>query len=527
MNCLPFRASSALLNSGAKSHNLTFPGSLGSRSRTPLPIPHRTIPQPKGQDLDFVTVAYSHLVHSDWENLETLVPRLTPFRIKHILLKVQRDSVLSLEFFKWVQLKKLNSITLDTYSVILHILTKSYKFKSAESILKSVVASDFLELPSKLFEAILFSYRLCDSSPRVFNLLFQTYARMKKLRSTSDTFCLMKDYGFLPAVESCNVYLSSLLDLQRTDIALAFYREMRRCWISPNVYTINMVICALCKSGKVEKAVEVLGEMETMGLSPTVVSYNALISGHSNRGLLNSAMNLKNSMGKKGVHPDVVTYNTLIHGFCKEGKLGEANKMFNEMKVVGIAANTVTYNILINAYSKLGNTEMGNMLYEQMSSTGVKTDILTYNALIMGLCKEGKTKKAAHLVKELDKDNLIPNSATFSALITGQCMRNNSERAFQFYKSMIRSGCHPDRNTFQILISAFFKNKDFDGGFQVLKEMLKRSIAPDKDILYELCSRLHRFGKDDLVMTLCKELEAARLVPEGFSVDGQYCQHQT
>ncbi|KAM2587867.1 hypothetical protein EV1_045376 [Malus domestica] len=59
------------------------------------------------------------------------------------------------------------------------------------------------------------------------------------------------------------------LDLRRADVALSFYIEMRRCWISPNVYTLNMAMAAYCKLGKLENAVEVLEEMESMGCRPS------------------------------------------------------------------------------------------------------------------------------------------------------------------------------------------------------------------------------------------------------------------
>lgn len=514
--CRPF---SSLIDQQKKDSNLVkykIPGKLGGRNLNPIPLPHRTILDPRGQDLDYVNVAHSHLVHSDWAKLDKLAPNLTPFRVKHILLKIQKDYVLSLEFFNWVETQNPNLHTLDTRSIILHILTKCSKFKSAESILKKILDSGSIHLPSKLFESILNSYRLCDSSSRVFDSLFKTYAHMRKLRNATDTFCQMKDYGFLPTVESCNAYLSALMNLNRADIVLAFNKEMQRSRISPNVYTLNMFVNALCKLGKLEKAVEVFGEMETMGCAPTVASYNTLIAGHCNQGLLSAAMKLKNSMEKNGLIPNDVTFNTLIHGFCKEGKLHEANKLFSEMCGMGVSPNTVTYNTLIQGYSQVGNVEMGSRLLEEMSRNGVKTDILTYNALILGLCKEGKTKKAAYLVKELDSKKLIPNSSTFSALISGQCTRKNSERAFQLYKSMIRCGCHPNEDTFKMLISTFCMNEDFDGAVQVVREMLERSMSPDSAILSELCHRLRQCGREKLVIELCKDIKARRLMPEGF-----------
>ncbi|XWS31073.1 hypothetical protein CRYUN_Cryun23aG0046000 [Craigia yunnanensis] len=490
-------------------------GNSKRRNWNPIPIPFRT-PELRGQDLDFVNVAHSHLIHSDWNKLNALSTYLTPLRVKHILLKIQKDHVLSLEFFNWVKTQSPTSHSLETHSMILHILTKNQKFKSAESVLRSIIVSGSLELPAKLFDAILYSYRICDSSPRVFDLLFKTYAHAKKFRNATDAFLLMKDYGFLPTVKSCNAYLSSLLDLHRVDIALGFYREMQRCRISPNIYTFNIVIHAFCKSGKLEKAVEVLREIEGLGFSPTIASYNTLIAAHCNKGLMSLAMKLKNSIGKYGVHPNVVTFNSLINGFVKEGKLHEANKVFNEMKSLNVASTTVTYNTLINGYSQAGKSEIGNRLYEDMSKNGVKADILTYNALILGLCKEGKTKKAAYLVKELDEENLVPNAATFSALISGQCVRKNSDRAFQIYKSMVRSGYHPNEHTFNMLISAFCKNGDFDGAAQVLNDMFHRSVIPDSSTLSELRNGLCQCGKDQFAMILCKKLEDRGLMTGGF-----------
>ncbi|XP_052193835.1 pentatricopeptide repeat-containing protein At4g26680, mitochondrial-like [Diospyros lotus] len=508
-----FRRFSTLIDSPKKD---TIPRKLKDRNRNPIPLPHRTVIEPRGQDLDYVTVAHSHLIHSDWPKLGKLVPGLSPFRVQHILLKVQKDYVLSLEFFDWVQLQKPKFHTLETYSIILHILTKNRKFKSAESILRNILKSDEIDIPSKLFEAILNSYRVCDSSPRVFDTLFKTCAHMKKFRNATDTFCWMKEYGFHPTVESCNAFFSSLISLNRADIAVAFYKEMQRSWISPNIYTLNMFIGALCKLGKLEKAVEVFGKMEGMGCAPTVVSYNSLIAGHCNLDLLNTAMKLKNLMQKSGLSPNDVTFNTLIHGFCKEGKLHEATKLFNEMKGMNVSPNTITYNTLINGYSQVGNIEMGRWLCEEMSRKGIRADILTYNALIFGLCKEGKTKKAAYLVKELDSKKLTPNSSTFSALIVGQCVKKNSEHAFQLYKSMVKCGCQPNEQTFNMLLSTFCKNEDFDGGGQVLLDMLERSMIPDLTMLSELCHGLSQCGKDKLVARLCKEMEARHLLPEGF-----------
>ncbi|XP_028797371.1 pentatricopeptide repeat-containing protein At4g26680, mitochondrial-like [Neltuma alba] len=222
MKKISFRQFSALIDPSAGNRvsiESSIPHKPNIRVSSPFPIPHRTIPEPKGQDLDFVNVAHSHLIHSDGAKLNLLSSGLTGFRVKHVLLKIQRDHT-------------------------------------------------SLDLPSKLFQALLYSYRTCDSSPRAFDSLFKTFAHMKKCRNATDTFCRM-EYGFFPTAESCNAYLSSM-----QFIVLSFYNAMLRNRISPNVYTVNMVMCAYCKLGKLQEAVEMLETVESRGLSPNIVSYN-------------------------------------------------------------------------------------------------------------------------------------------------------------------------------------------------------------------------------------------------------------
>ncbi|KAJ0798117.1 putative tetratricopeptide-like helical domain superfamily [Helianthus annuus] len=511
MNLLQTRKLSTLLHPTIKN-----PNSPVFRTTKWTPIPHRSLLEPKGQDLDYINVAHSHLLHSDWSKLDTLLPKLDPFRVKHILLKIQNDYSISLEFFKWVELKNPNLLTLETNCIIIHILTKNRKFVSAESVFNKIFKSCDVSMHSKVFDSIVCCYRMCDSTPRVFDALFKTYAQMKQFRNAADTFSRMKGYGFLPTVESCNLYMSSLLSLNRAGVVVSFYKEMRRSRMMVNVFTVNMLINGYCQLGKLEDARQVFDEMSDMGFSPNVSSYNTLIAAYVNRGLLATGVKLKVEMEKNGVSANVITYNTLMNGFCKEGKLHDAYKVFDEMKVMNVAPNTVTYNTMISGYCKLGKTEKGTQILEEMLRNGVKADILTYNALLSGLCDLGKTRKAAYLVQELDKKKLVPNSSTFAALIRGQCIRKNPDRAFQLYKSMIKSGCRPNVDTIKMMMSSFVKNDDFDGAFCVFKEMLERPVGPDSVIWSVLCEGFSKEWKDRLVMSLLKEVDDGCLALERF-----------
>ncbi|XP_076884253.1 uncharacterized protein LOC143533314 [Bidens hawaiensis] len=511
MKLMQIRSISTLFNSTTKNPNSSVFKTTNKYKWTPIPIPHRTLQEPKGQDLDYVNVAHSHLLHSDWSKLHKLLPKLNPFKINHILLKLQPNYSVSLKFFKWVQLNNPNLLTLEANSIILHILTKNRKFVSAESVLIKIISSCDVSVHSKLFDSIINSYRMCDSTPRVFDALFKTYAQMKQFRNATDAFCRMKEYGFLPTVESCNLYMSSLLGMNRAGIAVLFYKEMRRSRMTVNVFTVNMLINGYCQLVKLENARQVFDEMPDMGFSHNVASYNTLIAAYVNENLLTTAIKLKAAMEKNGISPNVITYNTLIHVFCIKGKMHDAYKVFGEMSVMNVAPNTVTYNTMISGYCKLGKVEKGTQIFEEMLRNGIKADILTYNALLLGLCNIGKTRKAAYLVQELDKKKLRPNASTFAALIRGQCVRKNPDRAFELYKSMIKSGCRPNVETIKMMVTSFFKNDDFDGAFGVFKEMLERPVGPDSVIWSELCKEFSQGWKDRLVMSLLKEVNESCL----------------
>ena len=75
---------------------------------------------------------------------------------------------LSLEFFNWVKHQNPGSHSLEN-AIVLHTLTKNRKFKSAEFILRGILVTGGMDSPAKLFDALLYSYRECDSTPRVFD----------------------------------------------------------------------------------------------------------------------------------------------------------------------------------------------------------------------------------------------------------------------------------------------------------------------------------------------------------------------
>ncbi|KAJ0113149.1 hypothetical protein Patl1_01842 [Pistacia atlantica] len=189
--------------------------------------------------------------------------------------------------------------------------------------------------------------RMCDSSPRVFDSLFKTYAHMKKFRDATDTFCQMKDYGFLPTIESCNKYLGSLLDLNRVDIALGFYgkmqrqvgnsdmgsrlyEEMLRNGVKVDILTYNALILGLCKEGKTKKAANLVKVLDKENLVPNASTFSGLITGQCVR--KNSERAFQLICLKRRITPDSVVLSELHSGLSQCGKDDLAMKLLNKME---------------------------------------------------------------------------------------------------------------------------------------------------------------------------------------------------
>ncbi|KAL9255649.1 Pentatricopeptide repeat-containing protein [Drosera capensis] len=308
----------------------------------------------------------------------------------------------------------LTKVQLETHSLILHILTKNRKFKTAVAILEGMVGScRDVDVPDMLFEAVLYSYRVANSTPNVFDSLFKTYAWFKRFRNVTDTFRLMKDHGFLPTVESCNVSLSLLLRLNRADIALAFYGELRRCKISPSVFTLNM-------KGLLTAAEMLKSSMERDGLQADRETVRWEI-GSTRRCL-------------ERLKADMVTYNALIMGLCKGGKTEKAAFLCKKMDEEKLFPNSSTFSALIHGQCLRKNSERAFQLYKIMIRNNLCPNIQTYDMLISTFCKNEDFDGAVQVTREMLGRAMVPSSDVLAELFEGICRKGSDDLVLELWE---------------------------------------------------------------------------------------------
>ncbi|KAK3232443.1 hypothetical protein Dsin_004324 [Dipteronia sinensis] len=242
----------------------------------------------------------------------------------------------------------MNLLVLAVYKVQARLCKKAWRRQ--KSILKGVLVSGSIDLPAKLYDAVLYSYRMVD-------------------------------------------------------IALGFYKEMQRCRISQNVYTLNMVIGAFCKSGKLENAVEEFKEIERIGFSPTIASYNTLIVGQTG----NSEMGgrLYEEMVRNGIKTDILTFNALILGLCKVALITEqcvrknsenAFQLYKSMIKSGCHPNKHTFQMLISTFCENEDFDGAIQIMQEMLERYMSTYTGIVSELYSGLCQCRKDQFAMKLL---------------------------------------------------------------------------------------------------------------------------------
>ncbi|KAH9330788.1 hypothetical protein KI387_002896, partial [Taxus chinensis] len=274
--------------------------------------------------------------------------------VVEILIRLQKCPKLALKFFNCIETQLKLKPDLQSFCIAIHILTKARMPSYAQELLQQALHAGFG--PTQLiFDSLVTTYKDCNSTPFVFDLLFKTLVQSGLVGSAVEIFRSMKTIGFMPAIETCNSLLSALLKENRRETLWVIYAEMLRSNIISNNYTFNIMINALCKEGKLKKAKEFLKDMESMGCQPTVVSYNTVIHGFCKKGKVDEGLKLLSVMSGKDICPDVFSYSSIIKGLCKDGRVQEAIGYLSEMTEKGLMPNNVIYNTLIDNYCNKGD----------------------------------------------------------------------------------------------------------------------------------------------------------------------------
>ncbi|GLJ36393.1 hypothetical protein SUGI_0730600 [Cryptomeria japonica] len=167
----------------------------------------------------------------------------------------------ALGLFIWVGKQKDFCHTAQTYSAIIHILTRGKMFSKAEALMQEFIAfaeKHEMDPHTQVFNALNSAVNSLghDSSCQVFDVLVTAYAQMGNVQEALDTiYRMQRSKRFrpmsMPMVRACNTLLSTLVKMERIDTVWVVYGDMTSSGLlHPNVYIYNTLINACCKEGR-------------------------------------------------------------------------------------------------------------------------------------------------------------------------------------------------------------------------------------------------------------------------------------
>ncbi|XP_073022280.1 pentatricopeptide repeat-containing protein At2g15980 [Primulina eburnea] len=453
---------------------------------------------------DIVLAAVSILKHhrskSRWSNLRSLLGgkncRLTADQFSEIVLQLRNTPHLSLGFFNFTRNHSLCSHTLFSYSTVIHILSRSRLKSQAQALIKSsmVVFSEAhhqeSSTPVALFEALIKTYRVCDSAPFVFDLLVKACIDAKKIDAAIEIYKMLRSKNLLLRTSTCNS-LIELVSKGRGCFRMYYlYKDIfglnddeggkgsNGKSVVPNAATFNAVMVGFYREGLLEKVMEVWQEMESCGCVPNAYGYSMLMVVYSEYGNMEDAMKVRKEMENKCIKCDAVVYNTIIGGYCRIGEVGKAEEIYREMVTNGTESTCTTFEHLINGYCKTGDADSAMLLYKDMCRKGFIPENLTVNGIVRTLCDKDRVSTAMTFLRLLgNKHGVVLEDENHVRLIKATCQAGMMDEALRLQAEMAVKGFEPDSEIYGAFIDGYKKIGNDTMACKLRNEMLGQQTS--------------------------------------------------
>ncbi|KAK6121386.1 hypothetical protein DH2020_044868 [Rehmannia glutinosa] len=484
--------------------SFNFRKSILSFSLLPKPISFSSSPpEPPPSGDSVVSAAVSILKHhrskSRWSHLRSLITtakynRLTPSQFSEISLQLRNNPHLVLRFFHFTLHHSLSSHSLFSYATVIHILSRSRLKYHALNVIKSAVCAfsePQQETPIAILDALIKTYRICDSAPFVFDLLVKACLESKKIDLAIEIHAILKSKNVLLRTSTCNSLIELVSKSSGCFAGYDLYREIfyvdveniagnGKCGkgVFPSANTLNVVMIGFYREGLVDKVEELWGEFLRVGCEPNIYSFNVLMAAYCDDERMEDAMRVWEEMKDKGLNHDAVAYNTVIGGFCRVGDVGRAEEIYREMVMNGAESTCITFEHLINGYCKVGDLDSAMMVYKDMCRKKFSPESSTVNVIIRLLCEKNEISAATEFWRTaVKKHGAVMEEENYGNLIRGLCEEGKMEEALNLQAEMVVKGFEPNSEIYGAFIDGYVEQGNETIASKLRKEMLCKQMS--------------------------------------------------
>ncbi|CAO2823740.1 unnamed protein product [Amaranthus hypochondriacus] len=417
--------------------------------------------------------------------------------VEKVLLELKEplEAKRALKFFHWVA--RTNKIGqshhgLKHYCIIIHILARARLVNDAQSLLESILKRDVEDevdssLRFSVVDMLLNTYKITNSCPFVFDLLVQSYSKLRMFVAAFDVCCFLEEHGFSLSLVTFNTLLHFIQKSpDSSDFIWAVYGHMIQNRIYPNETTVRIMINALCKAGELQKFVDIIGQIHGKGCSPVVIVNTSLVFRMLEKRRIEEGLLVLKRVLQKHLILDSVSYSLVVYARLRSRDIKLAHEAYEQMLGSGFRPNAFVYTIFIGACCEEGKVEEALNLMVEMVNMGLNPYDDTYNSLIIGCAKMGALAESFRLCREMTERDLVPSNSAFNEMLGKLCQSGNVKDANEMLTVCMEKGYLPDETAFLHLIDGYGREGNIQEVLKLYHEMEFRSLSPGVQIFTSL-----------------------------------------
>ncbi|KAJ4826698.1 hypothetical protein Tsubulata_023385 [Turnera subulata] len=474
----------------------------------PLPLPRFlrstvTIPEHSNPIVRAICDSLREGKNNNWETLSRKFHslELDNSLVDQVLLQLKEpaNAKQALAFFHWAAKRKNLLHGVRSYCLMVHVLVRARLLIDARVLVESVLKRNAGEGSSKfeVVDALISSYEVAMSSPSVFDLLVQCYAKLRMFEVGFDVCCYIGEHGFPLSIISFNtlIHVVSKSD-DKVSLVWKIYEHMLRRRVYPNEATVKNMISALCKEGKLQEVVDLLDRIHGKRCPPLVMVNTYLMFLVLEQGRIEVGLSFLKGMLQKNMIPDTVAYSLIVHAKVKIGDLDSAVQVYEEMLKRSFDANSFVHTSLIGGNCKLGRVEIAKQLLGEMQDMGLKPYSETFDCLIEGCVKAGKVEESLTYCEKMIGKGLLPSLSAFNQMVGSLCELEDVNQANVMLTRLLDKGFVPNEVTYSLFISAYEKKGQIQEVLKLYYEMeYHRLLPPGPMVFTSLIRVLCKYGR--------------------------------
>ncbi|XP_057873406.1 putative pentatricopeptide repeat-containing protein At5g52630 [Cryptomeria japonica] len=308
------------------------------------------------------------------------------------------------------------------------------------AILQACASLAALKQGRQVHSQIIMTGNLIDIVPN--NILIDMYSKCRCIDDARKLFDKMPRRDSI----SWNAMLAGYSQNGNPEVALEFFRQIRRARIELNQFAYSSVLKACAAMAELQPGKQVHAHVIKTKSGSDVYVGSSLVDMYTKCARIEDARHVFDKMSTS----NVVTWTTMIAGYVQSELVEEALKLFCQLPHRDIKPDEFIFSSVLSACARLSAFEQGTQIHGHVIKTGYESQKCAGNSLIEMYSKSGCIKDA----RRVHESMLTRDVISWTAMIAGYAHHGYGIEALQLFKEMQQAGTKPNNITFVCVLSA-------------------------------------------------------------------------